>query len=66
MLTAQSGGHVKFEEKRWVRDGKIWTSGGITNGLDCMAAFMRESFDPEAVGIVLEMAEVGERGQEYN
>ncbi|KAL9119853.1 MAG: hypothetical protein Q9187_003589, partial [Circinaria calcarea] len=39
---------VKWERKRWVRDGKIWTSGTITNGLDSMAAFMRERFADRA------------------
>lgn len=27
-------------EKRWVNDGKTWTSGALLNGLDCMQAFL--------------------------
>ena len=56
---------VAWEDKRWARDGKVWTSGGITNGLDLMAAFMRETFDGEMVEAVLRLADVGGRGQEY-
>ena len=52
-------------EQRWCRDGKIWTSGGITNGHDMMAAYMREAFDRQLVELVLSMADVGERGQDY-
>ena|SRR6186713_1944239 len=29
-------------EKRYVRDGKVWTSGALLNGLDLMNAFMLE------------------------
>ena len=31
-------------EKRWVRDGKLWTSGALLNGLDMMGAFIRETW----------------------
>lgn len=50
-----------------MRDGKIWTSGTITNGLDSMAAFMRERFADRTslVEVVLGLADVGGRGQEY-
>jgi len=58
---------TEFVGKRWVRDGKVWTSGGVTNGLDMMAAFMREGFggESELVETVLGLADVGDRGQEY-
>ncbi|KAI9873326.1 MAG: hypothetical protein M1830_000541 [Pleopsidium flavum] len=59
----------EFVEKRWVRDGKVWTSGGVTNGLDMMAGFLREGFQRgkkrEVVEVVLGLADVGDRGQEY-
>ena len=63
----QQHSDVKWERKRWVRDGKIWTSGTITNGLDSMAAFMRERFAERAglVEMVLGMADVGDRGRDY-
>ncbi|ATY61270.1 DJ-1 family [Cordyceps militaris] len=31
-------------EKRFVQDGKLWTSGALHNGLDMMAAFMRQTW----------------------
>lgn len=33
---------VNWVEKRWVRDGKLWTSGSVLNGTDMMRAFGRE------------------------
>lgn len=29
-------------ERRWARDGKLWTSGTLLNGLDLMVAFATE------------------------
>lgn len=47
----------------------MWTSGGVTNGLDMMAAFCRLKFGSgeggEVVETVLGMADVGGREQEY-
>lgn len=37
---ASSG--VKWVEKRWARDGKLWTSGTLLNGLDLTRAFVEE------------------------
>ncbi|KAI4136116.1 MAG: hypothetical protein LQ347_000045 [Umbilicaria vellea] len=56
-----------WEEKRWVQDGELWSSGGVTNGLDMMAAFMRERWPEkrQLVECMLEIADVGGRGQEY-
>ncbi|KAI9829092.1 MAG: hypothetical protein M1832_000115 [Thelocarpon impressellum] len=56
---------VHWEDKRWVKDGNIWTSGGITNGLDMVAAYLKETLPGPVAGIVLDMADVGDRGQEY-
>ena len=60
---------VKFVEERWWLDGKVWTSGGVSNGSDMMAAFAPEGFargeGALVVEMVLGMADVGERGQEY-
>lgn len=33
---------IQWVEKRWHRDGKMWTSGALLNGLDLMRAFMTE------------------------
>lgn len=38
----QSNPEVNWVVKRWVRDGKLWTSGALLNGLDLMAAFTSE------------------------
>lgn len=69
-----------FEDKRWSKDllgnkaiekasgqrrAEIWTAGGITNGQDCIAAYMKEHFDLELADIICRMADVGDRGQEY-
>ncbi|KAF7196024.1 Isonitrile hydratase [Pseudocercospora fuligena] len=35
---------TNWVEKRYVRDGKIWTSGALLNGLDLMKAFVTETF----------------------
>ncbi|KAM3454368.1 hypothetical protein MY3296_003051 [Beauveria thailandica] len=36
-----------WAEKRYVHDGKLWTSGALHNGLDMMAAFMRHTWPNE-------------------
>ncbi|KAF2197388.1 class I glutamine amidotransferase-like protein [Delitschia confertaspora ATCC 74209] len=57
---------VKWEEKRWSNDGTIWTAGGITNGQDMAAAYIRQRWPGVAAETVLRMADVGERAQEYS
>lgn len=32
---------VNWVTKRWVRDGKLWTSGALLNGTDMMTNFMK-------------------------
>ena len=39
--------------------------GGITNGQDMVAAYIRERFNGELADLVCRMADVGERGQDY-
>ncbi|KAL9013715.1 MAG: hypothetical protein Q9173_001596 [Seirophora scorigena] len=58
---------VEWTEKRWVRDGKLWSSGAVANGQEMMAAFMREEFKDkkDAVELVLMMSDVSVRGEEY-
>ncbi|KAK0119028.1 hypothetical protein ONS96_012097 [Cadophora gregata f. sp. sojae] len=53
------------DEKRWVTDGNIWTSGGITNGQEMIAAYIREKLPGPAAEAVLEMADVGDKGVNY-
>ncbi|OLN94200.1 Isonitrile hydratase 4 [Colletotrichum chlorophyti] len=61
---------VKFvgEKFRWYQDGNLWTCGGITNGNDLVAAYIRSSsrhFPAPIAEIACQMADVGERGQLY-
>lgn len=35
---------VAWQEKRWVRDGKVWSSGALLNGLELMRAFLEETW----------------------
>ncbi|KAL3962032.1 hypothetical protein ACCO45_003555 [Purpureocillium lilacinum] len=55
------------DEYRWVRDGNFWSSGGVTNGNDLMAAYARASqrWPQPVVEIGLQLTEVEERGQFY-
>ncbi len=39
MLTSYG---AKFQQKRWVRDGKYWTSAGVTAGMDMCLAIIQE------------------------
>ncbi|KAF2817000.1 class I glutamine amidotransferase-like protein, partial [Mytilinidion resinicola] len=56
---------VRWVERRWVRDRGVWTSGGITNGLDMVAAYIRQRWPGPLAEVVCKMADVGERGVEY-
>ncbi|KAH7328396.1 ThiJ/PfpI family protein [Stachybotrys elegans] len=55
------------DNHRWVQDGNFWSSGGITNGNDLMAAYARSSrhWPQSIVEIGLAMTDVGDRGQFY-
>ncbi|EJD03266.1 class I glutamine amidotransferase-like protein [Fomitiporia mediterranea MF3/22] len=57
---------VKWVAKRWTVDDerKIWTSGGVTNGTDLMAAFVKE-LNPQVGDLACKLADVGERGEDY-
>jgi transcriptional regulator GlxA family with amidase domain len=46
MLHQQAPG-TTWLEKRWVRDGKLWTSGTLLNGMDLMVAFSNEFWGGE-------------------
>lgn len=58
---------VKWVEKRWVRDGKVWSSGAIANGVEMMASFMREEFGEqrEITETMLGLADFAKRGTVY-
>ncbi|PYI03552.1 DJ-1/PfpI family protein [Aspergillus sclerotiicarbonarius CBS 121057] len=46
-LFRQMAPGTTWVEKRWVSDGKIWTTGTLLNGLDMIAAFGREMWGGE-------------------
>ena len=54
-------------EYRWVKDGNLWSSGGITNGNDLMIAYARGSghFPAEVVDFSIGWCDVVDRGQLY-
>ncbi|EZF32578.1 hypothetical protein H109_05195 [Trichophyton interdigitale MR816] len=63
---------VKFPNvKKWdttrrvVKDGNVWTSGGVTNGNDLVAAYLREHYPLPLVNTILSIADVGGRQIEY-
>lgn len=48
---------VTVEEQRFVRDGKFWTSAGVSAGIDMTLAFIGETAGHEAAGKVQLQAE---------
>ncbi|KAI0967522.1 ThiJ/PfpI family protein [Xylaria arbuscula] len=57
------------EKYRWIQDGNFWSSGGITNGNDLVAAYARANekhFPSAVVEIACKMADVGDRAQSYS
>lgn len=47
---------VNWIEKRWVRDGKLWTSGALLNGLDLTKAFVTEYWGGEGTLVEFSLA----------
>jgi transcriptional regulator GlxA family with amidase domain len=45
-------GNVKVVEDRYVQDGQIWTSAGVSAGIDMMLAFIASVAGAEAAGKV--------------
>ncbi|KIW17679.1 hypothetical protein PV08_04874 [Exophiala spinifera] len=43
----QAGPQTTWVEERWHRDGKLWTSGAVLNGLDLIRAFATEYWGGE-------------------
>jgi len=56
---------AQFVDRRWERDGRVWTSGGITNGFDLTAAYLHYKVRKELADLVCAMAEIGDRPQDY-
>ncbi|KAF2119341.1 class I glutamine amidotransferase-like protein [Lophiotrema nucula] len=57
---------VTWEDKRYYQDGKLWTSGGITNGMDMVATYLRYRWPGPLPETILSMADVDVRAQEYS
>jgi putative intracellular protease/amidase len=55
---------TNWVEKRYVRDGKVWTSGTLLNGLDLMREFMLEYW-PELTRITIPLAGLPVRDVDY-
>jgi transcriptional regulator GlxA family with amidase domain len=55
---------TKWVERRWARDGKVWTSGALLNGLDMMKEFMAENW-PELTEIAVRTGGLPVRDVEY-
>eukprot|EP00123_Amoebidium_parasiticum_P018305 comp24168_c0_seq1/m.44083 comp24168_c0_seq1/g.44083 ORF comp24168_c0_seq1/g.44083 comp24168_c0_seq1/m.44083 type:complete len:460 (-) comp24168_c0_seq1:71-1450(-) len=43
---------VTVDEKRWVRDGNVWTSAGVSAGVDMILAFIEDQAGMEVAGKV--------------
>jgi transcriptional regulator GlxA family with amidase domain len=50
---------VEWLEKRWVRDGKLWTSGALLNGEDMVTAFALEHWGRGEGSLAQWLADLG-------
>jgi transcriptional regulator GlxA family with amidase domain len=55
---------INWVEKRMHRDGKVWTSGALLNGLDLIREFVKE-FWPELAQALIPVGGIPERSVEY-
>ncbi|KIM36481.1 hypothetical protein M413DRAFT_449179 [Hebeloma cylindrosporum] len=44
-------------DRRWIVDGKVWSAGGVTAGIDLAAEFSRVHFDSEVVAFSEDLME---------
>jgi len=44
-------------DRRWIVDGKVWSSAGVTAGIDLAAEFSKVHFDPRIVAINQDVVE---------
>lgn len=58
-------GDVTVVEQRWVRDGNVWSSAGVSAGTDLMLAFIASVAGEEAAGTVQFAAEYYPSGVKY-
>lgn len=65
-MSATISKQSEIENNKELRPAELWTSAGITNGHDCIAAYIRTHFDRELGDVVVRMADIGERSQKYD
>ena len=58
-------GDVTVLEERWVQDGTVWTSSGVSAGIDLMLAFIAATAGDEVAGQVQLAAEYYPEGRRY-
>lgn len=58
VLRQQAPG-VKWVERRWARDGKLWSSGALLNGTDMVAAFAAEYWGKTEDTLASTMSKMG-------
>ena len=58
---------TEWIERRWARDGKLWTSGALLNGLDLMKAFVEHTWANRAdmINVVIGLGSWPVRDVEY-
>jgi transcriptional regulator GlxA family with amidase domain len=58
---------VDWQDERWTVDGKFWTSGGASAGIDMIATYVMEHFEKPLVGFALESLDIDPtaRGRYY-
>lgn len=61
----KAGDVTVVEHQRWVRDGKVWTSAGVSAGIDLTLAFIEAMDGPEAAAAVQLNAEYFPDGRLY-
>lgn len=60
----EEGKKTTWVERRWARDGKMWTSGALLNGLDLMREFVKEYW-PEMAAAIVPTCGIPIRATEY-
>jgi transcriptional regulator GlxA family with amidase domain len=67
-MLRQTAPGVQWAEKRWARDGKLWTSGALLNGIDLMSAFIRDTWGEQDTlqDFMLKFGGVTTRDVDYN
>ncbi|ETN41137.1 uncharacterized protein HMPREF1541_03072 [Cyphellophora europaea CBS 101466] len=62
---SQKGGVAGKGEEGGKQRGELWSTGGISNGMDMVAAYLKEKMSGELAELVCTFAEVEDRGQVY-